>query len=85
MSFFVHCKTQEEIDYYWAKLTAGGGQEVQCGWIKDKYGLAWQIVPTVLMEMIHGKDPVKVSRVFHAMMPMVKLDIRRLQQAYDGN
>jgi predicted 3-demethylubiquinone-9 3-methyltransferase (glyoxalase superfamily) len=84
VSFFVDCKTQEEIDYYWAKLTADGGQEVQCGWLKDKYGLAWQIVPTILMEMIHGEYPVKLNRMFQAMMPMVKLDIRRLQQAYDG-
>ena len=81
VSFIVDCKTQEEIDYYWTKLTAGGGREVQCGWLTDKYGLSWQIVPTILLEAIHDKDPVKADRVLQAMMPMVKLDIQRLQEA----
>src|SRR5262245_48245995 len=83
ISFVINCETQEEVDYYWEKLTQGGA-EVQCGWIKDKYGLSWQVTPTVLMKMIKDKDPVKVSRVMQAMMKMVKLDIEGLQRAYDG-
>ncbi len=83
VSFVVNCETQEEIDDYWKKLTAGG-QEVQCGWLKDKYGLSWQIVPTVLGKMMEDKDPAKTNRVMQALMKMVKLDIHGLQQAYNG-
>jgi len=83
ISFVVNCETQEEVDYYWEKLSQGGA-EVQCGWIKDKYGLSWQITPTILMKMINDKDSAKVSRVMQAMMKMVKLDIEGLKRAYDG-
>ncbi len=84
VSFMVHCKTQAEVDRYWKKLTSGGGKEVACGWLKDKYGLCWQIVPTVLLELISSKDAAKSQRVMQAMMNMVKLDIRRLKQAARG-
>ena len=84
VSFVVNCETQAEIDDYWKKLTADGGQEVQCGWLKDKYGLSWQIVPTALGQMMKDKDPAKTNRVMQALMQMVKLDINGLQQAYNG-
>jgi predicted 3-demethylubiquinone-9 3-methyltransferase (glyoxalase superfamily) len=81
VSFVVNCKTQEEVDYFWEKLSAGG--EVQmCGWLKDKYGLSWQIVPTVLGELMSDPDPAKSQRVMQAMLQMQKLDIEKLQQAY---
>jgi predicted 3-demethylubiquinone-9 3-methyltransferase (glyoxalase superfamily) len=83
ISFMVHCETQEEVDRYWSALT-DGGEEVQCGWLKDKYGLAWQITPTVLGELLSDPDPEKSGRVMQAMMGMVKLDIAGLQKAYDG-
>jgi len=83
ISFLVNCKTQEEVDELWEKLSEGGEQG-QCGWLKDKYGLSWQIVPTVLGEMLQDKDPEKSKRVMHAMLQMHKLDIKRLQQAYEG-
>jgi predicted 3-demethylubiquinone-9 3-methyltransferase (glyoxalase superfamily) len=79
VSFVVHCKTQKELDGYWEKLTAGGGQEVACGWLKDKYGLSWQIVPEALLELI--TDPKKSDRVMHAVMHMKKLDIAALERA----
>jgi predicted 3-demethylubiquinone-9 3-methyltransferase (glyoxalase superfamily) len=82
ISFVVNCETQEEVDHYWTKLTAGGG-EVQCGWLKDKYGLSWQIVPSVLPKLLGGPDPKKSARVMQALMTMKKLDIRALQAAYD--
>jgi predicted 3-demethylubiquinone-9 3-methyltransferase (glyoxalase superfamily) len=82
ISFVVTCETQEEVDEYWKKLTEGG-QEVQCGWLKDKYGLSWQIVPTVLPELLTDKDGGKAKRVMHAMMQMVKIDIAALKQAYN--
>lgn len=82
-SFVVDCKTQEEVDEYWEKLTEGG-QESQCGWLKDKYGLSWQIVPTVLIEMLQDKDPAKAKRVMEAMLQMSKIDIATLKQAYHG-
>jgi predicted 3-demethylubiquinone-9 3-methyltransferase (glyoxalase superfamily) len=82
VSFVVNCETQQEVDRYWTKLTEGG-QEVQCGWLKDKYGLSWQIVPTVMVEMIKDKDAARSQRVVKAMMQMKKLDIARLQEAYD--
>lgn len=83
ISFVVNCETQEELDSYWIKLTDGGA-EVQCGWLKDKYGMSWQIVPVVLGEMLKDKDPEKSARVMQAVMQMVKLDIEALKQAYKG-
>ena len=81
VSFVVNCATQDEIDVYWDELTAGGGAPVQCGWLKDKFGLSWQIVPTVLGELVSGPDPAKGGRVMKALMTMTKLDIRALRQA----
>ena len=82
ISFVVHCQTQDEVDFYWEKLSAGGG-EVQCGWLKDRFGLSWQIVPTVLPELLGDPDPEKSQRVMKALLTMKKLNIRALQQAYD--
>jgi predicted 3-demethylubiquinone-9 3-methyltransferase (glyoxalase superfamily) len=82
ISFFVNCTTQEEVDYFWEKLTADGGAESMCGWLKDKYGLSWQIVPTVLGEMLQDPDPAKSKRVMDAMLKMNKLDIQLLKRAY---
>jgi predicted 3-demethylubiquinone-9 3-methyltransferase (glyoxalase superfamily) len=83
ISFVVNCETQEEVDRFWEKLTEGG-QEVQCGWLKDKYGLSWQVVPTVLNEMIQDKDAAKAHRVMQAMLQMKKIDIPTLKRAYEG-
>jgi len=83
ISLFVNCETQQEVDELWAKLTAGG-EESMCGWLKDKYGLSWQIVPRALMELMQDKDPVKARRVTEAMLQMRKIDIAKLQQAYEG-
>ncbi len=83
VSFVVHCDSQEEVDYYWDRLSEGG-QEVQCGWLKDKFGLSWQITPTILPKLIKDKDPVKSQRVMAAMMQMVKIDIAGLKKAYEG-
>ncbi|MEW5717906.1 MAG: VOC family protein [Chloroflexota bacterium] len=83
ISFMVNCATQEEVDRLWNKLTEGG-EEVQCGWLKDKYGLSWQIVPTVLNEMLGDKDPAKAQRVMQAMLQMKKIDIAELKRAYEG-
>ena len=80
ISFVVNCKTQAEVDKFWKKLSAGG-KEVQCGWLKDKYGLSWQIVPTVLGELVSDNDAAKSQRVMQAMLKMVKLDIKKLKQA----
>ena len=80
---FVNCETQAEVDEFWERLSAGG-KTVQCGWLKDKYGLSWQIVPTALPRMLTDKDPEKSKRVFNAMMKMVKIDIAALQRAYDA-
>ncbi len=80
ISFVVNCETQEEVDYYWKKLSAGG-KDVQCGWLKDKFGLSWQIVPTILPELLSDKDAAKSQRVMQAMLEMVKLDIKKLKQA----
>ena len=82
VSFVVHCETQQEIDHYWDKLTAGG-KPVQCGWLKDKFGLSWQVVPDVLPRLLKDPDPRKAQRVMKAMLHMVKIDIARLQQAAD--
>ena len=83
ISFFVDCKTQEEADDLWNRLTADGGEESMCGWLKDKYGLSWQIVPSALGEMLGDKDPDKAKRVMEAMLKMRKIDIASLKRAYD--
>ena len=82
ISFFVNCETQQEVDELWEKLTAGG-EEVACGWLKDRYGVSWQIVPTILPVLMQDKDPEKARRVTEAMMQMKKLDIKALQEAYE--
>jgi predicted 3-demethylubiquinone-9 3-methyltransferase (glyoxalase superfamily) len=82
ISFVVNCQTQEEVDEYWEKLS-DRGQEVQCGWLKDKYGLSWQIVPTILEEMLNDPDPKKAERVMKAMLQMKKIDIKGLKRAYE--
>ena len=84
ISFLVNCESQEEVDYYWTRLTADGGQESDCGWLKDKYGLSWQITPTVLMKMLSDKDPAKAGRAMQAMLQMQKIDIAKLEQAYNA-
>ena len=84
VSFFVPCDTQEEIDHYWEKLTAGGGQESMCGWLKDKFGLSWQIVPSGLDKMFGEKDRTKAGRAMQAMMKMKKFIIADLHKAFDG-
>lgn len=81
ISFIVPCKTQKEIDYYWKKLT-DGGKEVQCGWLEDKFGFSWQIVPANLDKLVAGKDKAATNRVMQAVMGMVKLDIKTLKAAY---
>jgi predicted 3-demethylubiquinone-9 3-methyltransferase (glyoxalase superfamily) len=81
ISFVVNCETQEEVDYFWEKLTADGGHESQCGWLKDKFGVSWQVVPTVLIDMLHDKDPRKSERVMQAMLQMQKIDINKLKEA----
>lgn len=83
ISFVVNCKTQEEVDEYWEKLSAGGATN-QCGWLTDKFGLSWQIVPTALGEMMADKDPERSNRVMKAMLQMTKIDIAALQRAYHG-
>jgi predicted 3-demethylubiquinone-9 3-methyltransferase (glyoxalase superfamily) len=82
ISFVVNCDTQEEVDYYWSILSAGG-EESRCGWLKDKFGLSWQIVPTLLTEMLKDRDAAKAKRVMHAMLQTDKIDIPTLKKAYD--
>jgi len=84
ISLMISCKDQKEIDYYWAKLLADGGQEKACGWLKDKYGLSWQVTPAILLKMIADKNRKKAQQAFNAMLQMRKIDIRKLQQAYKG-
>ncbi len=85
ISFQIMCRTQEELDHYWNKLTVGGDKDAQqCGWLKDKFGLSWQVVPTVLVEMMKDPDPEKSGRVMEAMLQMKKLDIAELERAYAG-
>jgi predicted 3-demethylubiquinone-9 3-methyltransferase (glyoxalase superfamily) len=81
ISLFVNCETQQEVDELWEKLSAGGKKE-RCGWLKDKYGLSWQIIPTALGEMLGDKDPQKAGRVMQAMMQMGKIEIEGLKRAY---
>jgi len=84
VSQVIHCKTQEEVDYFWEKLTADGGEESACGWLRDKFGLSWQVTPTVLIDMLHDKDPEKAERVMQAMLQMQKIEILKLKAAYGG-
>jgi predicted 3-demethylubiquinone-9 3-methyltransferase (glyoxalase superfamily) len=84
ISFVVNCETQEEVDYFWEKLTADGGEESQCGWLKDKFGLSWQVTSTVLIDMLHDKDSAKAERAMKAMLQMQKIDIDKLKAAYEG-
>lgn len=83
ISFYVDCETQAEVDELWEKLTAGGS-DVQCGWLRDKFGVSWQIIPRTLIELMQDKDPVKSQRVFKAMLGMIKIDIEALRRAYRG-
>ena len=82
VSFVVNCGSQDEVDYYWGKLSAGG-KEVQCGWLKDKFGLSWQIVPTEFFDLVSKGTPEQADRVMAAMMEMVKMDLAKLRQAYE--
>jgi predicted 3-demethylubiquinone-9 3-methyltransferase (glyoxalase superfamily) len=84
ISLFVSCDSQEEVDYYWERLTADGGEESMCGWLKDKYGLSWQIIPTALPQLIGGPDPEKADRAMQAMLQMRKIDVAELERAYGG-
>ena len=81
ISFVVNCENQQEVDHFWEKLSAGG-QEVQCGWLRDKFGISWQVVPTALIEMLGDKDPARSQRVMAAMLKMKKIDIATLERAY---
>jgi predicted 3-demethylubiquinone-9 3-methyltransferase (glyoxalase superfamily) len=83
ISFVVNCETQAEVDHYWEKLSAGGKTQ-QCGWLQDRFGVSWQIVPTILGRLMADKDPVRTSRVMTAMLKMIKLDGDALKRAYDG-
>jgi len=84
ISLFVNCETQQEVDELWKKLLSAGGREDQCGWLQDKYGLSWQIIPTALGQMLGDKDPKKANRAMQAMLKMKKVEIKGLQAAYDG-
>jgi predicted 3-demethylubiquinone-9 3-methyltransferase (glyoxalase superfamily) len=84
VSFYVRCKNQEEVDYYWSRLTANGGEESQCGWLKDKFGLSWQIVPEALERCLSDADPAKANRAMQAMMTMKKIDIAAIERAAAG-
>lgn len=84
VSMWVDCKDQDEVDYYWNKLTADGGAESQCGWLKDKYGLSWQIVPRRLTELMGDKDPLKAKRVWEEMLKMKKIIVKDLEDAHSG-
>jgi len=83
ISFVVNCDTQEEVDHFWEKLSAGG-REIQCGWLTDKFGVSWQVVPIVLIEMLQDRDPEKAKRVMAAMLKMTKIEIAPLKRAYEG-
>lgn len=85
ISLLVNCESQAEVDELWDKLLAGGGQKSRCGWLQDKFGLSWQIIPTALGKLMSDPDPEKSKRVMQAMLTMEKIDIARLQQAHDGN
>jgi predicted 3-demethylubiquinone-9 3-methyltransferase (glyoxalase superfamily) len=84
ISFQISCATQKEVDYFWSRLTSGGGREGPCGWLKDRFGLSWQVVPKLLIDMMLDKDPSKVARVANAFLKMKKFDLEALKRAYDG-
>jgi predicted 3-demethylubiquinone-9 3-methyltransferase (glyoxalase superfamily) len=84
VSFMVYCDTQGEVDRYWSALTAGGGEEGPCGWLKDRFGLSWQVTPTKILQLMTSKDKAKAGRAMVAMMQMKKLDIAKLEAAYEG-
>ena len=84
ISLTINCESQEEVDYYWGKLLEGGGNEVACGWLKDKFGLSWQVTPVMLPQLLADADRAKAARVMQAMMKMIKLDIATIQAAADG-
>jgi predicted 3-demethylubiquinone-9 3-methyltransferase (glyoxalase superfamily) len=84
LSLVVHCETQAEVDHYWERLTAGGGTPSKCGWLKDKLGLSWQIVPNALIELMQDKDKARAARVMQAMLQMGKIDIAKLEAAHRG-
>jgi predicted 3-demethylubiquinone-9 3-methyltransferase (glyoxalase superfamily) len=84
VSFYVNCESQEEVDYHWNKLSAGGGAESMCGWLKDKFGLSWQIIPSALPRLMSDPDREKANRVMQAMLQMRKIDVAKLEQAYAG-
>lgn len=85
VSFQVYCETQDEVDYYWENLTEGGDKNAQqCGWLKDKYGLSWQVVPRLLIELLSDPDPEKSQRTMKAMLQMKKIDLEKIKRAYDG-
>jgi predicted 3-demethylubiquinone-9 3-methyltransferase (glyoxalase superfamily) len=83
ISFVVNCETQEEVDYFWETLTANGGEESACGWLKDRFRVSWQVVPTVLIDMLHDPDPAKSGRVMESVLQMKKIDIKTLKDAYE--
>lgn len=84
VSFFVKCKDQQEVDYYWNTFINGGGEASKCGWLKDKFGLSWQIIPDALGQLMGDKDPAKAQRVMQAMLKMTKIEVKLLQDAYDN-
>ena len=84
ISIFVSCENQEEVDHFWNRLTEDGGQEGKCGWLKDKFGLSWQIVPNAFSRMAGDRDPAKTQRLFKAMQQMNKMDIQKLEMAFEG-
>lgn len=84
ISFVINCKDQKEVDHFWNRLTSGGGAESMCGWLKDRFGLWWQVVPTILDEMIRDKDQIKAQRAMQAMLSMKKIDIAGLKKAFNG-
>ena len=84
ISFFISVETQEEVDYFWSRLTADGGKESQCGWLKDKFGLSWQVVPREMGAYLGGPDPAGAARAMEAMLRMTRLDVAALRDAYEG-
>lgn len=85
VSFIIDCKDQDEVDYFWTKLTANGGEESVCGWLKDKFGLSWQVVPEILPKLLSDPDKAKAGRVMEAMLKMKKIEIVGLKKAYEAN
>jgi len=82
LSLSIDCGTQEEVDYYWEKLISGGGKPIECGWLQDRYGVFWQVVPTRMMEMMRDQDSKKAAAAFNAMLTMQKMDIAKLEEAF---